>query len=91
MMMGTGVAIVDLLDMLSRPRSCRLINQGTLLPIEIHGCVDDTMMDCCTLSWILLRFSLRWFRETAKISFFKATRLTPGTDIGRRQYWKSIG
>jgi hypothetical protein len=48
--MGTGVAIVDLLDMLSRPRSCRLINHGTLLPIEICGCVDDTMMDCCTLS-----------------------------------------
>jgi hypothetical protein len=48
--MGTGVANVDLLDMLSRPRSCRLINHGTLLPIEIHGYVDDTMMDCCTLS-----------------------------------------
>ena len=49
-MIGTWVAILGSLDMLSRPRSCRPMNCGILLPIEIHGCADDTTMAAASIT-----------------------------------------
>jgi hypothetical protein len=91
MVMGAGVVIVGLLDMLSRPRSCRLINHGALLPIEIHGCVDDTIMNLLHFIMNLAAIQPAVVPRNGQDSSITATRLTPGTDIARRQYSKSIG